>query len=237
MKLMIINPDWGMTREQMDRELRELSAFVSETTELFMECLTHTEVCLDSAADIVLAGPEILSMARKAERDGFDAVILYCFSDPALEACRQCLTIPVIGAGQAACLMIPQVGYHGTVLLADDRRIPEKMASVCRTGLQTGRILNFRGIALEGLSCVSDRESVIEKLCRAGKQALLEQPSQVIVLGCLSFLGMAQELEKKLGVPVIDPAALSVSMAELMVRQGLHSSKRAYPDRKHEMEK
>ena len=45
----------------------------------------------------------------------------------------------------------------------------------------------------------------------------------------LIFLGMASELEERLQVPVLDAAALSVGMAELLVRQNIHSSRRAYP--------
>ena len=59
MKLMIINPDWGVTGERMRQELKQLSAFVSPDTTLDMECLQRTRVYLDSPADAVWAGPEI----------------------------------------------------------------------------------------------------------------------------------------------------------------------------------
>lgn len=232
MRIMIINPDWNVGESRMKWELEQLSAYVGAETELCMECLSETKVYLDSPADAVLAGPEILSMAVKAEREGFDAILLYCFSDPALNACRQVVEIPVVGAGQTACLTIPQVGYHGTVLLADGGRVPEKLAAVHETGLQPERILGFEGIDLEGLDCVRDREEVLERLTEAGRRALERTPSQALVLGCLSFLGMARELEERLKVPVIDPAALGAAQAELMARIGLKSSRRAYPKRK-----
>lgn len=229
MKLMIINPDWGVTGERMRQELKQLSAFVSPDTTLDMECLQRTRVYLDSPADAVWAGPEIVEMAVRAEKNGYDAVVLYCFSDPALEACRQAVSIPVVGAGQTACLMIPQAGYQGCVLTADAGRIPEKLADISRTGLDAGRILGFEGVSVEGLDVVRDRELVLERLAEAGRRILCRTPGQVLVLGCLIFLGMASELEERLQVPVLDAAALSVGMAELLVRQNIHSSRRAYP--------
>lgn len=228
MKLMIINPDWGMTREQMDARCRILKASAGEDVELAMECLTETEVYLDSAADAVLAGPEILKMAVESERQGYDAVILYCFSDPALEACRQAVSIPVVGAGQAACLLIPTVGYHGAVLLADGERIPEKKVSLARTGISMDRICGFEAVRTKGLDPIRDRTLLKEELLAAGRRALEHTDAQVLVLGCLSFLGLSKELERELLVPVIDAGPASVCLAEVLVRQGLRPSKKAY---------
>lgn len=229
MKLMIINPDWGVPPRRMQEELEQLSAFVSRDTRLDMECLKKTQVYLDSPADAVLAGPEIVEMAVRAEKNGYDAVVLYCFSDPALEACRQAVSIPVVGAGQTACLMIPQVGYQGCVLTADAGRIPEKLAALSRTGLEAGRILGFEGVSVEGLDVVQERELVLDRLTEAGRRILGRTCGQVLVLGCLIFLGMGSELEERLQVPVLDAAALSVGMAELLVRQNISSSRKAYP--------
>lgn len=229
MRLMIINPDWGMTKEQMEERCRFLSGFVSGDTELSMRCLEETPVQLDSVADAVMAGPEILKIAMEAERDGYDAVILYCFSDPAMEACRQAVSIPVVGCGQAACLMIPLVAYQGAVIVADERRIPEKRMSIGRTGLSADRIAGFEAITTSGQE--ETRKVLMDALVDAGRRALANTGAQALVLGCLTFLGTAPELEKFLGVPVIDPGPAAVILAEGMVRQGLRSSVRAFLDR------
>lgn len=228
MKLKIINPDWGMTKKQMEDRCRILSGYADSTTELSMECLTKAKVYLNSAADIVLAGPEILEMAVRAEEDGFDAVILYCFSDPVMEACRQAVSIPVIGAGQAACMMIPLVGYQGALILADEKRIPEKKAALSRTGLSAERIEGYEAIHRQDLDPIRDRECLKKELLDAGKRVLAKTNAQVLVLGCLSFLGFGEELSEELQVPVIDPGPASVIVAEGLVRQKLYSSKRAY---------
>ena len=233
MKLKIINPDWGMTKEQMDERCRILSGYVNYTTELSMECLKDSRVYLNSAADIVLAGPEILEMAVRAEKEDYDGVILYCFSDPVMEACRQAVSIPVIGAGQAACLMVPLVGYQGALLLADKERIPEKKAALLRTGLSADCIIGYEAIHTKGLDPVKDRELLKKELIDAGYRVLARTDAQVLVLGCLSFLGLADDVSKEIQIPVIDPGPASVLMAEAMVRQNLSSSKKAYLSREH----
>lgn len=65
-------------------------------------------------------------MAVRAESEGYDAVVLYCFSDPAVDACREVVSIPVVGGGQASCLLAPLVGRQAGLLLADTTRYAEK---------------------------------------------------------------------------------------------------------------
>ena len=56
----------------------------------------------------------------------------------------------------------------------------------------------------------------------------LKTGAQVLVLGCLSYLGMGKDLEALLDVPVIDPAMAAVTLAESMVRQKLSHSAKAF---------
>ena len=228
MKIFIINPDCGVTLEQLALRCRLLGQHVGPDVELRMECLQKNHIEIDSAADAALAAPEIITMALAAEKSGYDAVVIYCFSDPALAACRELLKIPVVGAGQAACLLTPIVGRQAGLLLADEARVPEKLLFVEQCGLQPSRMK-----AVGGLQTFVDpwqqRERAIELLTEAGKRLLASNDGQVLILGCLSFLGLSKPLSERLGVPVIDPAIAAVSLAESLVRQGLRTSRRAYP--------
>ncbi|MBW1792307.1 MAG: hypothetical protein JRJ14_08655, partial [Deltaproteobacteria bacterium] len=53
---------------------------------------------------------EVFEAVLQGERDGFDAVIVYCFSDPALDEMRQALKIPVIGLGHSSMLLASLMG-------------------------------------------------------------------------------------------------------------------------------
>uniref|UniRef100_UPI0025F61F1B aspartate/glutamate racemase family protein n=1 Tax=uncultured Phascolarctobacterium sp. TaxID=512296 RepID=UPI0025F61F1B len=119
MKIFIINPDYGMTDGQLAQRCQLLAQYVGPDVELHMECLTQNKIALDSALDAALAAPEIITLAARAQREGYDAVVIYCFSGPAVDACRELLRIPVVGGGQAACLLAPLVGRQAGLLLAD----------------------------------------------------------------------------------------------------------------------
>ena len=229
MKIFIINPDYGVTPEQMAERCRLLSVHVGPDVELHMECLTQNHIEIDSALDAALAAPEIISMAIRAEREGYDAVVLYCFSDPAVDACREVLSIPVVGGGQASCLLAPLVGRQAGLLLADTTRYAEKQLFVAGCGVDASRISAIGGIDARGVDLWAERERLLELLAQAGERLLRTSGVQVLLLGCLSFLGLAKPLSERLGVPVIDPAVAPVSLAESLVRQGLRTSRKAYP--------
>lgn len=229
MKIFIINPDYGISDEQMRQRCSILKEYVATDVELHMECLTKNKIEIDSALDAALAAPEIIALAIKASQQGYDAIVLYCFSDPALDACREAVSIPVVGAGQAACLLAPLVGRQAGLLLADKTRTAEKRLFIEQCGILPSRIGDIDGIAGRNLDMWQQREQVLSLLLEAGEKMLESNRVQVLILGCLSFLGLGKQLGEILKVPVVDPAIAAVATAESLVRQKLFTSSLAYP--------
>jgi allantoin racemase len=229
MKILIINPDYGMTQEEMSLRCRILEEYTAPDTQLAMVCPQNSGVELNSALDVVLAAPEIVQLAADGQNAGFDAVVLYCFSDPVIDACREALRIPVIGGAQASCLAALNVCRSFGVILADEARLPEKKLFLRTLGVSPERIGQIAAVNLNGISPWADRETTFKKLLACGQKMMRETHTEAIVLGCLSFLGLAEPLSRMLGIPVIDPAVAVVTTAESIVRQRLFTSKVSYP--------
>lgn len=229
MKILIINPDYGMTQEEMALRCRILEEYTAPDTQLAMVCPQNSGVELNSALDVVLAAPEIVQLAADGQNAGFDAVVLYCFSDPVIDACREALRIPVIGGAQASCLAALNVCRSFGVILADEARLPEKKLFLRTLGVSPERIVQIAAVNLNGISPWADRETTFKKLLACGQKMMRETHTEAIVLGCLSFLGLAEPLSRMLGIPVIDPAVAAVTTAESIVRQRLFTSKVSYP--------
>lgn len=229
MKILIINPDYGMTQEEMALRCRILEEYTAPDTQLAMVCPQSSGVELNSALDVVLAAPEIVQLAADGQNAGFDAVVLYCFSDPVIDACREALRIPVIGGAQASCLAALNVSRSFGVILADEARLPEKKLFLRTLGVSPERIGQIAAVNLNGISPWADRETTFKKLLACGQKMMRETHTEAIVLGCLSFLGLAEPLSRVLGIPVIDPAVAAVTTAESIVRQRLFTSKVSYP--------
>lgn len=229
MKILIINPDYGMTQEEMALRCRILEEYTAPDTQLAMVCPQNSGVELNSALDVVLAAPEIVQLAADGQNAGFDAVVLYCFSDPVIDACREALRIPVIGGAQASCLAALNICRSFGVILADEARLPEKKLFLRTLGVSPERIGQIAAVNLNGISPWADRETTFKKLLACGQKMMRETHTEAIVLGCLSFLGLAEPLSRVLGIPVIDPAVSAVTTAESIVRQRLFTSKVSYP--------
>lgn len=229
MKILIINSDYGMTQEEMALRCRILEEYTAPDTQLAMVCPQNSGVELNSALDVVLAAPEIVQLAADGQNAGFDAVVLYCFSDPVIDACREALRIPVIGGAQASCLAALNVCRSFGVILADEARLPEKKLFLRTLGVSPERIGQIAAVNLNGISPWADRETTFKKLLACGQKMMRETHTEAIVLGCLSFLGLAEPLSRVLGIPVIDPAVAAVTTAESIVRQRLFTSKVSYP--------
>lgn len=229
MKILIINPDYGMTQEEMALRCRILEEYTAPDTQLAMVCPQSSGVELNSALDVVLAEPEIVQLAADGQNAGFDAVVLYCFSDPVIDACREALRIPIIGGAQAPCLAALNVCRSFGVILADEARLPEKKLFLRTLGVSPERIGQIAAVNLNGISPWADRETTFKKLLACGQKMMRETHTEAIVLGCLSFLGLAEPLSRVLGIPVIDPAVAAVTTAESIVRQRLFTSKVSYP--------
>ena len=82
MKILIINPDYGMTQEEMALRCRILEEYTAPDTQLAMVCPQNSGVELNSALDVVLAAPEIVQLAADGQNAGFDAL-----STPAAKHC------------------------------------------------------------------------------------------------------------------------------------------------------
>ena len=60
-------------------------------------------------------------------------------------------------------------------------------------------------------------------------KAIFEDGAEMIVLGCLGLAGYGQPVQDKYHIPIIDPAFVSVGMAELLTKLKISHSKITFP--------
>ncbi|KKK91382.1 hypothetical protein LCGC14_2713540, partial [marine sediment metagenome] len=75
---------------------------------------------------------------------------------------------------------------------------------------------------------LQDEKKAFKAILEEAKIAIKEDGAEVIVLGCTGMSSLTGKLQKELDVPVIDPAAASLKLAEIYVSMGLTTSKIAY---------
>jgi allantoin racemase len=171
-----------------------------------------TPPAIEGYADDALAVPAILALAE-AEADHWDAILIACHGDPGLEALRERLLNPVIGIGEASFLAACAVGRRFSVLSLLPRLIPKKREQVRRAGL-LDRLASVRALGVGAVESYEGRDRLMDRYRAEGRAAIQEDGADCLILGCAGMVGIAEELERDLGVPVVDPVVAAVKLAE-----------------------
>ena len=222
MKIMVINPN---TSENMTNHIREeLSRIKRSDTKLTVLCPDKGPETIESAYDEAHAIPPTLELVKKANQEGYDAVILACFSDPGLEAAKEVSEIPVIGIEESTLHMAAMLGARFSIMTPRKQRIPVRKEHVHMRGMDHF-LASVRSLDLSVAETDANPKKTKKRVLEVGKAAIKEDGAEVIILGCAGMAGYAPGLESKLGVKVLDPTAVALKVAEAMADLGLRHSK------------
>ena len=177
----------------------------------------HGPESIESAYDEILAGPYVIQQAVEAEKAGFDAVIVYCGSDPAVAAAREILNIPVIGPGKVSKLVAMDISYRYSVLTVLDNCVVRDTEAVWEKGLPADKLASVRSIGIPVSAVRDNMEKTFDALCNAARRCIEEDGAQCIVLSCLGMAGMGERMTNELKIPVIDPAPVAIKYADCLL--------------------
>jgi len=224
MRIMVINPN---TSTSMTEHLRqELEKIKRADTELTVTCPTVGPVTIESAYDEAMAVPPTLELVRLANREGYDGVILACFSDPGIHAAKEISDIPVVGIQEASLHVAAMLGYKFSILTPLARRIPHKHEEVRRYRLEDS-LASVRALGMTVAETDADPRRTKQRILEVAARAAEEDGAEVMILGCAGMAGYAAEVERELGVVVLDPSAVALKLCEALIDAGLRHSKRA----------
>jgi len=222
MRILVINPN---TTVEMTKQIeRELNRIKRDDTVLTVTNPSFGPEGLASNYDEVVAGFELIKIVQAARDDGYDAVVIACFSDPGIVAAKELCDIPVVGIAEASIHMACMLGSKFTILTTSRKRVPSKALYVRYNGLES-RLASVRALGVSVVETSHEPSKTKEAILNVAREAIEEDGAEVIILGCAGMAGYGQELEEKLGVPVLDPNAVALKMAEAMVDLGLKPSK------------
>ena len=147
-----------------------------------------------------IAIPKIVELGMKMAKEEFRAIIVSCTDDPGVAELRSVLDVPVIGAGSSAASLSLSYGSRVGIL-----GITEKTPKIMK------EILGQRIVAELKPECV---KTSLDLMTEEGKSDafrvgddLRKRGAEVITLSCTGYstIGLAECLQKAVGIPVIDP--------------------------------
>ena len=166
MKIMIINPNSSLEMTaHLDRVLNKIKG---EHTELTVTCPPNGPLAIESSYDEAMCAPGVLELVKKANEEKYDAVILACFSDPALEQAREISDILVTGIEEISLHVAAMLGSKFTVLTMTDKRVPSKEAHVRRFKLE-GSLASVRPLGMSVAEIEADEKRACAQILKVAK--------------------------------------------------------------------
>ena len=188
---------------------------------------------IEGFTDEVLASYHLVDAVASA-RGKYDGIIVACYGDPALAACREVADVPVVGIAEASFHMACLVAHKWSVITVLPRILPLIEEVVHRNGLER-RCASVRSAPLTVLEIEADLERAKRLMVVEAAKAVEEDAAEAILLGCAGLGPLDKAMQAELGVPVFDGTACAVKLVESLLAYGVTTSRvAAYqrPERK-----
>lgn len=194
-----------------------LCQYKDANTELEVRSLDTGPKHLEYQYYQAIAGNGILKEVLRAEKDGFDAVIISCFDDPFLYPAREISrNIVVTAPGEASMHLAAVLGNQFSVIVGRDKWIPQMKENVHRYGLLS-KLASFRSLGMGVLEFHENEEETVRRMKREIRAAIETDRAEVIILGCSMQFGFYEELQKEFHVPVIDSMVAGLKHTEYLL--------------------
>lgn len=218
MKILCINPNSSQeVTEGIEKICRKYSL---SDTEVEVKYIKEAPPGIESYHEAAISEKYLLDKFEEW-KEQYDGFIVACHSDIGVDLLRELTDKPVIGIGEASMLFALPLGHKFSILSLKRKKIPQKEDLVKKYGL----INRCASIRATGLGVIANYQEKKEKLIQEGMKAVEEDGAEILILGCAGMAGIDKEIEKIVGVPVIDGVVSALLIIESLIRYGVNTSK------------
>ncbi len=118
-KIAII-PPIPLTETELKRRKKHYRYYSDPEFEIDIRILNGGPLLTDNEEDLHLASKFIIEEAYLSEKEGFDAVVIDCTTDPGIIEMKKNLNIPVTGALKSSIEQALSLGRNYSILALDD---------------------------------------------------------------------------------------------------------------------
>ena len=211
-RILVVNPNGNP----------EVTRLVSETAAAVLHPATAVRVLhpegsprsIETRADRRLAEPLALDLLSR-HRD-YDAYVMACFDDIAIESGRRFLDAPIVSAAEAAISVARMFANRMAIVTTVETMVPGICSLVASLGAEGVCTVRAAGIGVA--SAAAGGADICRKIDAAVENARNLDGAGVIILGSGGLTGRAGPLSARHGIPVIDSIEAALVMAELGAR-------------------
>ena len=154
-----------------------------------------------------------------------DAVVLAGFGNYGTAAVKEALGVPVVSMAEASMALGGLLCHRFVIVTTSPRMVPYTEDLVRLAGFDR-RCAGVRAVALPAVGGpVPAGDAVIADLAAEVARAEQELGADLVILGGARLSPYAAELRRRVRMPVIEPVACAVQIAEGLVRLDLCQSK------------
>jgi len=185
---------------------------------------------------------QLLAAVESGEREGFDAVVIACASDPGLEDAKDLVSIPVTAPMEAAVatgLAFERFGVVAPrIASGEGENLPQTSNWVRRLIHRYGAESRFAGVfhaptghpsAAEVMRLIDEDPGELREAVRREMRASIDGPAgdaaelawrehdvSALFFACTLWSGLLDPIRERVPIPILDPLITPVRYAELL---------------------
>ena len=179
---------------------------------------------IESHYDEAMSVPGLLAAVGRGEAQGVDGYVIACFGDPGLDAARELATGPVIGIAEAAMHTASHLGGGFSIVTTLGRTIGRAEELAERYGMSRF-CRGYHACEIPVLDLETD-PMAMKLVTEACREAVEQDGSDAVVLGCAGMADMCAHISAEIGVPVVDGVTAATLTVQSLVTMGLRTGKR-----------
>lgn len=210
-RIFILNPN---SSEAVTRVMAQSVALVADGlgAEVDFGTLADAPAGIETQADVEAV--TIPAVAR-LKRERADAYVLGCFSDPGLALAREEIRAPVVGIAEASYSEAIALGGRFGVVSIVKASIGRHLRAIRQLGYEPF-LAGDRSLDI-GVAQMGEADRVIARIEEIGSQLRDLDKASSLILGCASMGIYREEIQKRLGLPVIDPVQVAALRADTLI--------------------
>jgi allantoin racemase len=181
-------------------------------------------------AEIQLVAPAFIDSFRRAEREGYNAVVPLGMLDLGVDGGKSSVDIPVVGPAEACLHIASLIGDRFGLIVYHKCLLPFNRAIVRRYGMEH-RVVDFGVSGFDLPDLAAHHDEVVENFVNEAKR-LVNQGAEVIIPMGISQCPVHIKpgwLQEQIGAPVVEGIGAPIRMAALLAGLGLQQSRIRWP--------
>jgi allantoin racemase len=179
-----------------------------------------------TATEIQLVAPAFIESFKRAEKEGYDAVVPLGTLDLGVDGGKSAVDIPVVGPTEGCLHVASLIGDRFGVMVYHQSMVTFSRAIIRRYGMEQ-HIVGFGVSGFDLPDLAAHHDEVVANFVREAKK-LVDQGAEIIYPMGISQCPVhikPQWLQDQLGVPVVEGIGTPIRLAGMLAGLGLSQSR------------